>query len=129
MARVNISVPDEVSRRVDRAKVSVIRTRSEWPPVVPTVVLAEVLTGDHRRDVHANRLLRLCILLPVDESLARMAAAMRTVTGRAGEVSAVDAVVAAVAARSGGATVLTSDPSDLADLLGAHRGRIRVERV
>src|ERR1019366_2506541 len=37
-----------------------LRRRGLWPAQLPAVVLAEALTGDHRRDFHANRLLRAC---------------------------------------------------------------------
>jgi hypothetical protein len=41
-----------------RARLIELRDRGLWPPQVPAVVLAEALTGDPRRDYHANRLLR-----------------------------------------------------------------------
>ncbi|MBA2769073.1 MAG: PIN domain-containing protein [Sporichthyaceae bacterium] len=90
-----------------------IRARGLWPPRVPTIVLAEALTGDHRRDHPTNRLLRTCQVRKVDEVQAREAARLRTATGRAGSISAVDAVVAALAATQHDAFVLTSDPRDL----------------
>lgn len=80
------------------------------------MVLTEALTGDHRRDFHVNRLLRTCQVRPVDESHARHAAGLRTATGRAGSISAVDAVVAAAADAAPDRVVLTSDPDDLQDL-------------
>lgn len=57
-----------------RARLQVLSRRGEWPPEVAAVVLAESLTGDHRRDFHANRLLRMSSVRPVDEPLARLAA-------------------------------------------------------
>ncbi len=89
------------------------RRRGQWPPVMPAVVLTEALTGDHRRDFGANRLLRVCIVATVDGKLAREAARLRAATGRAGTISAVDALVAAFAAGTEDAVVLTSDPADL----------------
>jgi len=80
---------------------------------VPTVVLTEALTGDHRRDFHTNRLLRACQVREVDEMQAREAARLRTATGRAGTISAVDAVVAALAGARPDAVVLTGDQLDL----------------
>lgn len=77
------------------------------------MVLAEALTGDHRRDVHVNRLLKACQIRDVDERTSREAARLRTATGRAGTISAVDAVVAAFADARPDAIVLTSDPRDL----------------
>ena len=87
--------------------------RNDNPPQVPAVVLAEALTGDHRRDHEANRLLRFCEICDVDETLAREGARLRTLTARAGEISATDAVVAAFASRQRDPIVLTSDPKDL----------------
>jgi len=97
----------------NRARLDALRHRGEWPPVVPAAVLVEALTGDHRRDFHENRLLRLCLVEAVDDDLARSAASLRTATRRSRPPSAVDAIVVAQADRVGGATVLTSDPDDL----------------
>jgi predicted nucleic acid-binding protein len=100
-----------------RARLHELRRRNLWPAQVPAVVLTEALTGDHRRGFHTNRLLRACQVRDVDETLAREAARLRTATGRASEISAVDAVVVAYAGgRPGGGVVVTSDPSDLRDL-------------
>ncbi len=71
------------------------------------------MQGDHRRDFHTNRLLRTCQIREVDETQAREAARLRTATGRAGTISAVDAVVAALAGTQPDAVVITSDPIDL----------------
>ena len=98
-----------------RARLQELLRRGLWPAQVPSVVLADALTGDHRRDFQANRLLRTCQVRDVDETLSREAARLRTATGRAGTVSAVDAVVAALAGERGG-VVLTTDPHDLAAL-------------
>ncbi len=96
-----------------RARLQELVNRGLWPARVPTVVLIEALTGDHRRDFHTNRLLRTCQLRDVDEIQAREAARLRTATGRAGTISAVDAVVAAHASLYTDAIVITSDPVDL----------------
>jgi predicted nucleic acid-binding protein len=96
-----------------RARLQELRRRGLWPAQVPAVVLAESLTGDHRRDFHVNRLLRACQVRDVDETQAREAARLRAATGRAGRISAVDAVVVACAAEARGAVVLTTDPGDL----------------
>lgn len=99
-----------------RARLQELRNRGTWPPQVPTVVLTEVLTGDQRRDFHVNRLLGTCQVRPVGETQAREAARLRTATGRAGRISAVDAVVVALAGEYADALVLTSDPHDLGAL-------------
>jgi len=97
----------------DRARLVELRRRGEWPAIVPSVVLTEALTGDHRRDYDENRLLRTCDIRPVDELLARSAARLRAKTTTRHPPSAVDAVVVATADDAGGATVLSSDPRDL----------------
>ena len=102
-----------------RARLQELQRRGWWPAQVPSIVLAEALTGDQRRDFHVNRLLRACQVRDVDETQAREAARLRTATGRAGTISAVDAVVAAVAGARAGGLILTSDPGDL-NALGEH---------
>ncbi len=102
-----------------RARLRELLSRGLWPAQVPAVVLTEALTGDHRRDFHTNRLLRTCEVCDVDETCAREAARLRTATGRAGSISAVDAVVVAHAGSSPGSMILTSDPDDLR-ALAAH---------
>ncbi len=96
-----------------RARLHELRRRGLWPAQVPSVVLTEALTGDHRRDFHVNRLLHTCQVRQVDEMQAREAARLRTATDRAGTISAVDAIVAALAGTRPDAVILTSDPLDL----------------
>ena len=105
-----------------RARLIELRRRGLWPAQVPSVVLAESLTGDHRRDFHANRLLRACQVRDVTEPHAREAARLRTATGRTATIDATDAVVAAFASTCPSPIVLTSDPRDLA-ALSAHAAR------
>ena len=109
-----------------RARLHEIRRRGEWPPLVPSAVLVEALTGDHRRDFHEIRLLRACIVHPVDEELARDAAALRASAAAPRTTSAVDAIVVAEADRAGGGVVLTSDPDDLGALAQHTRNVVRV---
>jgi hypothetical protein len=66
--------------------------RGLWPPIVPTAVLVDSLTGNRVRDALANRTVGLSLVHPLDEPLARRAAQLRR-RARAG--SAVDAVVVA----------------------------------
>jgi predicted nucleic acid-binding protein len=99
-----------------RARLLELRRREQWPAQVPAVVLAEALTGDHRRDFHVNRLLRACQIRDVTEPVAREAGRLRTATGRAATVSAADSIVAAFASACHEPVVLTSDPRDLAAL-------------
>lgn len=97
----------------DRERLAAVRRRIDRPLLVPVVVLAEALTGDHRRDHAANRLLKLCEVKPVDEIVAREAGRLRTRTGRAGTISATDAIVAAFADGQHHPVIVTSDPKDL----------------
>jgi predicted nucleic acid-binding protein len=112
-----------------RAYLEELRRRGEWPAIVPSVVLTETLTGDHRRDYHENRLLRTCDVRPVEELVARAAAALRTRVGGRRPPSAVDAIVVAVADHAGGATVLSSDPGDLRALASHTTNQVTVGRL
>ena len=40
---------------VGTARLAGVRRRYGWPALVPSVVLTEALTGDHRRDQAVNR--------------------------------------------------------------------------
>jgi predicted nucleic acid-binding protein len=97
----------------NRARLEELRRRGEWPAVVPSVILTEALTGDHRRDHLENRLLRACEIKPVDELLARSAARLRAAARARRAPSAADAIVVAVAEEAVGAVVLSSDLADL----------------
>ena len=57
-----------------RARLAELRSRGLWPAQVPSVVLAEAITGDHRRDFYTNRLLKACQIRDVNEPQAREAA-------------------------------------------------------
>ena len=111
-----------------RAYLEELRRRGEWPAIVPSVVLTEALTGDHRRDYHENRVLRTCDVRPVDQLVARAAAALRTRAGGR-RPSAVDAIVVAVADDAGGATVLSRDPADLRALAGHTTNQVIVSTL
>lgn len=97
----------------NRARLEELRRRGEWPAFIPTVVVIECLTGDHRRAYHENRVVRACDVKPVDEPLAHCAALLRSkvVARRAPSVG--DAIVVALADFLGGATVLGRGPADL----------------
>ena len=112
-----------------RAYLEELRRRGEWPAIVPSVVLTEALTGDHRRDYHENRLLRTCDVRSVDEVVARTASALRARVGGRRPPSAVDAIVVAVADAAGGATVLSSDPGDLRALASHATNQVPVSRL
>ena len=95
-----------------------------WPPVVPTVVLVESLTGRAGPDANVNRLLATCtIVTKISEVTARRAARLRLLARRG---SAVDAMVVALAEPSG--TVLTGDAEDLRALV-AHSAGVVIETI
>lgn len=118
-----------VSRLAERspraaALIMVLRREGLWPPLVPSVVLVESVTGHGARDAGMNRFLKTCdIDTELPEPLARRAAALRTAAHRG---SAVDAIV--VAAAEPGGTVLTGDVEDLR-ALASHAENVHVERA
>jgi hypothetical protein len=103
-----------VSRLAERSRSAAallitLREAGLWPPLVPSAVLVESLTGHVGRDVSPNRLLKGCdVATELPASLARRAAVLRY---RARRGSAVDAIVVATAEPGG--TVLTGDVNDL----------------
>ena len=95
-----------------------------WPPLVPSVVLAEVTTGLQHDDAMVNRLLKTCdVSEDLPASLARRAGELRHLAQRG---SAVDAVV--VASAEPGGVVLSGDVEDLT-ALASHATAVRIERV
>ena len=115
-----------LSQRSKRAAalIAALRDAGLWPPVVPTVVLAESVSGRAATDTNVNRLLEACDLDPMlVEGTARRAGALRA---RARRGSAVDAVV--VACAEPGGTVMTADRADL-QALAAHADDVGIEVV
>lgn len=118
-----------VSRLAERSRSAAallitLRGAGLWPPVVPSAVLVESLTGHVGRDVSPNRLLKGCdVVTELPEPLARRAAALRH-QARSG--SAVDAIVVATAEPGG--TVLTGDVKDLQALADQARD-VAIARV
>jgi len=95
-----------------------------WPPLVPSVVLAESTTGRQHNDAAVNRLLKACdVRETLPASLARRAGELRHLAERG---SAVDAVV--VASAEPGGVVLTGDIEDLG-ALASHADAVRIERI
>lgn len=94
------------------ARITALRQRGLWPPILPAAVLVESLTGNRVRDVLVNRTMRLSVVHPVGEPLARRAAQLR---GRARAGSPVEACVVATAELFE-ALVMTTNPDDLARL-------------
>jgi predicted nucleic acid-binding protein len=115
-----------LSERTRRAAALIAALRREdlWPPVVPTIVLAESTSGRARTDAYVNRLLTSCdVDATVTEATARRAGQLRAHARRG---SAVDAIVVALALP--GATVMTSDPKDL-ESLAAHAEGVEIQVV
>ena len=106
------------------AMIQALQAEGLWPAVVPSIVLAECLTGDRSRDAARHRFLATCeVTEAVPIRLARRAAWLRT---RAGTGSAVDALITATAEPGG--TVLTADLADLA-ALAAHASDVTIEPI
>jgi len=104
--------------------IAAFRAEGLWPPVVPSMVLVECLTGDGPRDAAQHRFLRTCdVAESVPVPLVRRSAWLRT---RAGQGSAVDALVTATAEPGG--TVLTGDLADLR-ALAAHASDVGIEPI
>jgi hypothetical protein len=115
-----------LARRSDLAAQALIRLKEEglWPPIVPSVVLVECLTGRPRTDALVHRLLRTCTTVErVPRSLAQRAAGLRAAARRG---SAVDAIL--VASAEPGGTILTGDVADLR-ALAAHADDVEVVRI
>ena len=111
--------------QLSAARIGSLKRRGIWPPVVPSVVLVECLTGRQRIDAVTNRFLKGCdVEEQLPERIARNAGRLRDSTGRASEISAVDAVVIAVAEPDG--IVLSTDPEDLG-ALAVHAEGVEVE--
>ena len=122
------AIEQVVTNREFRAVVGDL-LRSGWTPIIPTVVLAEAITGQ-AMDAPANQAISRIGTAGTDEPLARHAGALRYAAVRAASrrsPSGIDAIVAAHAAEAGSGVVFTTDPSDLRNLLAAHP-RLRVER-
>ena len=110
--------------RETAALIGVLRREGLWPPLVPSVVVVESVTGRPGPDANTNRLLKTCdILTDLSEETARRAASLRH---RAKHGSAVDAVVVALAQPGG--NVLTGDPTDIG-ALAEHARDVRVATV
>jgi predicted nucleic acid-binding protein len=113
----------ERSRRA-AALITVLRREGLWPPLVPTVVLAESISGRPRTDTNINQFLKSCdIDDAVPESIARRAGELRA---RARRGSVVDALVVSLAEPGG--TVVTGDIGDV-QALAAHAEHVGLEVV
>lgn len=108
------------------AIIATLRDRGLWPPLVPTVVLPDCLSGDADQDAAVNRLLPGCDLADrVPEATARRAAWLRTAAG--GRATAAEALVVALA-EPGGA-ILTSGRRTELEALALFADGVYVERI
>jgi predicted nucleic acid-binding protein len=87
--------------------------RNEVGLRTPAAVLAQVWRGGSGSQTHLSRLLRGVEVVALDEQLARDAGVL---LARSGTGDPIDATVALIA--GGGDTILTSDPEDIARLVG-----------
>ncbi len=93
---------------------------------VPMVVVAETVRGNGPRDAPVNLVLaQTSPQHPLTEEIARSAGQL---LGAARSSSTVDALVVAEAIDCAPAIILTSDPTDLRQLLGDHHG-VTVEPI
>lgn len=115
-----------LSQRTRRAAalVEALRAVGLWPPVVPTVVLAESTSGSARTDANINRLLKACDVDPLVPAVAARRAGYLRARARRG--SAVDALLVAIAEPGG--TILTGDSDDL-EALAAYSNGVMIERA
>ena len=103
-----------------------------WTPLIPTVVLAEAITG-RPEDAPTNQTINRVDTVDTDQPMARHAGVLRFRASRSGgrtpsrTPSGIDAIVAAHAAQADVGVVFTTDPSDLRRLLVDHPN-IRVEK-
>lgn len=101
-----------------------LRERDLWPPVVPSAVVVESLSGDAGRDADVLRFLRTCVIedqLPLTTAIR--AAEIRR---RAEQGTVTEAVAIAVAEPD--AIVLTGDASTTS-VLARHSDNVSVEII
>jgi predicted nucleic acid-binding protein len=99
-------------------------SKAGLPPVIPTVVIAEVWRGG-QRSARIARLLKHCRIRDVNQEFARGAGELMGRT--TAQYGAVDAIVAVIAAERGD-DLLTSDVGDLTVLTSEYRN-VRVIHV
>jgi len=100
-----------------------------WVPIIPTVTLAETITG-RATDAPVNQAIKRVGCTDTPEATARLAGNLRFEVERAGHrrlPSGIDAIVAAHAAESGTGVVFTADLADLRRLLADTPG-VRIEK-
>jgi hypothetical protein len=101
-----------------------LRERDLWPPVVPTAVVAESLSGDAAHDAAVLRFLRTCVIedhLPM--TVAIRAAELRR---RAGRGTVAEAVAMAVAEPD---SILLTGDAATTSALAEHSDNVTIEIV
>jgi hypothetical protein len=91
---------------------------------VPAPVLTESITGSGPRDARVNQVLKACVVLPLDEAVARVAGALRYRRPGSGPVGA---MVVACADAVSYSVIITGDGADLGALVNERRRSILVE--
>ena len=82
------------------------------------------------RDARANQVLKRLQVVPVSESVARVAAELKRLAAMTGVAGNIDALVVATSVAAGGGVVLTADVDDIDKLAGTVLDvRIRPVRV
>lgn len=99
-----------------------VSLQSSTPPKTHGGVVAQVWRGGTGRQARLARALDLVKVIPLDEELGRRAGVLLSQTGL---TDAIDAALAALA--NPGDQIITSDPDDLALLVGV--GKLRVDIV
>ncbi len=113
-----VSMLADQSKSQARALLAVLTIEDLWPPVVPSAVLVECLTGRPGRDAMTNKFLKSCdVEERLSRGIARRAAGLRREAGRG---SAVDAIVVASAEPDG--RVVTGDAADINALAAVSDG-------
>ena len=100
-----------------------------WVPVIPTVVLAETITG-RAQDAPVNQAVKRLGTVDTTEATARRAGQLRFAVQRSGArriPSGIDAIVAAHASDAERSVVFTTDPTDIRRLLADFR-RIIIDK-
>jgi len=106
------------------AIITALRRDGLWPPMVPSAVLVECLSGRQQTDALTNRFLKTCDMIEeLPQHLARRAGALRSLAQKG---SAIDAIV--VASAEPGGAVLSGDISDLR-AIAAHADDVLVIRI
>ena len=105
-----------IAENKGRLRTAVRQTLEESTQVVvPTVVVAESTTGRGAHDARENRALKMMLVMPLDEELARHAGRLRHAT-RSRRGGTIDAIVVATADRVAGSRLLTGDTNDVRHL-------------